>query len=252
MTWNTSVDKQTIFLGRAGNDEYNPLLSGLPLDVQVEFSQNVHSVSGLVGAESPPTTPIAFTQDPSDLRVFRHSAVAGVAPFDTGDAFTFLRILFTSQLTGDVTYWDKKFYIAALPSDAVQVYDVDAGWLNVNYDTLPGVVPNCAQQCPVRFMQSWYDEFRVLGYGGAERVSVYDYGSAETDTINREVRRDTDERIEPYSYVYLAKHVVNTVEQHDFTVKFKSVDGVADGVEVRVRVNSLPCWGFEIRDPITS
>ena len=88
MSWNTMIDRQTIFLENAGEDEYNPILEGLPFEIVVYFNENVHTVSGLVGSTSPPTTAITFTVDPSNSMKYIYSGVAGTAPFNTVDALT--------------------------------------------------------------------------------------------------------------------------------------------------------------------
>ncbi len=253
MTWNTAVEKQTIFLSSAGEDQYNPILEGLPFKIQVEFSENVHEVSGLVGATSPPTTSISFTQDESNPRIFTSTGITGIAPYSTVDALTYINILFTSEITGDKTIWDKKLYIASLPSNLIQVYSQSSGWVSVNFGTTLGTIPSCAQMCPVRFAPTWFNEFRKKGYGGAGYVSIYDYGTSEGDEEREEVKRNEDAVVSKVQYLYLQKHVVGTVEQHDIAVKFKTKKGASiQGVEVRIKINSLSCWGFEIKDPVTS
>lgn len=244
MTWNTAVAKQSLFLDKAGEDGHNPILTGLPFVVAVRFSEEVYGVSGYVGSLSPPTTPVTFVQDITNTRLFTISGVAGTAPFNTVGAFTYIRIMFTSALTGDTTIWEKKLYIAAIPSDVVEVYN--GAWA-------AGALQVCPQMLPIRFMNSWYDAFRIKGFGGAKYVSMFDYGTAETDSDNDQVLRVTDERIDRVHYVYLAKHYVNMQETHDFTVRFKTEQGaVSNFVDVRVRVTSRACWGFAIKDPETS
>lgn len=252
MTYNSAVAKQSIFLGDAGEDQYNPILEGLPFEVRVEFSEDVHFVSGLVGANSPPATTFSLTQDETNSRIFTYSAIAGTAPFDTIDATTYLRFLFTSELTGDQTIWEKSLYIASIPTNAIQVYDNTNGWTSVNFANSPSDIPSCAQMCPIRFFNTWYNEFRKKSYGGAKYVSVYDYGTDEGDAEREYVLRQEDNEIAMQKYIYLEKHVVGTVENHDIAVKFKVNSGDTTGVEVRIKVKSLSCWGFEIKDPVTS
>jgi len=245
MTWNTAVAKQSLFLDKAGENEYNPILSGLPFVVAVQFSENVYGVTGLVGATSPPTTPVSFVQDQTNPRLFTLSGVAGYGAFNIVNAFTYLRIIFTSAITGDSTIWEKKFYIASAPSSIVQVYGSTTGW-----QVAPAL---CSQMCPIRFLETWYDAFRIKGFGGAKYISVFDYGTDEDDVECQQVLRITDERIDRVHYVYLAKHLVGTQESHDFTVRFKTGTGTqANYIDVRVQVTSQACWGFEIQDPIVS
>jgi len=250
MSWNTNTIKQVFLYNDAGESQYNPVLFGLPFVLNVEFSENVYGVSGLVGSVSPPTTAFSFTQDPTNSRLWTHDGVAGTAPFNVIDALSYIRILFTSALTGDQTIWEKKLYIASLPIDAIQVYDSVSGWTSVNYGISPAIITLCAQMCPIRLFNTWFDEFRLKGYGGVDRLSVYDYGTNEGDTDISDVARDENAVISQVKYIYLKKHEVSQVENHDITIKFKASNVGIAGVEVRIKVQSLSCWGFEIKDPV--
>lgn len=253
MIWDDKIIRQTILLNGAGDSQYNPILSGLPIRLRIEFSENVFAVSGLVGSTSPPSTTVSFTQDSENSRVWTCEGIAGEAPFDTVDAVSYLRVVFTSAATGAKTYWDKRFYIASLPSDAIQVYSQSNGWTSVNYDTMPTVIPLCAQMCPIRVLSAYFDDFAIKHYCGALYSSIFDYGTAEGDLDRLSVKRDEDRRVCTLQYIYLEKHQVGQVENHDIKIKLKTETGQDKaGVEIRVKLQSLSCWGFEIKDPVTS
>ncbi|MFH0814299.1 MAG: hypothetical protein V2A69_15900 [Pseudomonadota bacterium] len=243
MNWNTGTQKNTILLNDAGADQYDPILSGLPFTVSVRFNGAIQGLSGLVGS-----TPISFTVDPTDSLLYVHNAVAGVAPFTTGEKT--VRITFTSTVTGKETVWEKTVYIAALPTDAIQVFDVlTQTWRSVNFGTTPGTIPRCGQMCPVRFFNSWYDEFRMTHFGGASLVSVYDYDTTEAETDEQYVRRDIEKDITRTSFIYLERHMAAVEETHDINVTFKT-EVNSPGVTVRIKVTSLCCIGFEVKDPV--
>lgn len=247
----TNILKTAFLLNGAGNDQYNPILSGLPIVLKVRFVASITGLSGRIGSEFPPTTPITFTVDGEDALLYTHTALAGTAPWTTGKKY--VRLTFTDIATGKETTWDKQVYIAALPIDAVQVYDVvTRTWRSVNYETIPSIVPSVCQMCGIRFFNSWYDDFRIARYGGASHVSVYDVGTTETESTHTQVRRRTKDSISSVHYVYCEKHVSATEEYHDFLVTFRSEPTSSNVVNVRVRVKTLACYGMEIKDPETT
>lgn len=274
MTFQTTEQRQSVLLNGAGDSVSfdsdgdivgNPILSGLDFAISAKFDQVAKQVSGLAGTTSPPTTAISFSQDIEESTLYQHQAVAGVAPFANSIAVgnssitpTFVRVNYSSADIGDQTVWEKKLYIAPLPEDAVQVWDiVNQEWVSVNFGTNPNAIPTCCQHCGMRFFNGWFDEFRVPKFGGVKYVSLYDWGSTEEDAVQLQVSRDIEREISRERYVYLQKHVLATIENHDFAVEFKTeksagITGASDGIVIRVKVKSVACWGFEMLDPETS
>ena len=243
MLWNTQTTKQTILLNDAGDNQYNPILSGLDFTLKVRFNESVYAISGLVD-----TTPITFVVDLIDILLYICSATAGIAPFTAGEHT--VKITFTDTATGKETTWEKKIYIAALPVDAIQAWDVVTGaWVSVNFDTTPSTIPQVSQQCPIRFLNSWYDEFSEKHYGGVSVISVHDYGTTESDWIEQYVHRIEEQEITRVNYIYLVRHAAEDEEIHDIAITVKSHGG-GTAVIVKIKVKTICCVGFEFRNPI--
>jgi hypothetical protein len=241
MTWNKN-EEHGIFLNRAGEGAGNPVLAGLPFFVDVHVPSVLFSVSGLAGQDSPPTTAISFSEISGSERKFRHRGVAGQAPFASGE--NRIRV----SLVGHDTAFqiERKLHVSAVPSDAIQVWAGD--WISI-----PGAgSPLCAPLCPVRFLSSWFDDFRIKGYGGAERVSIFDTWTNEYGVQENFVGRVVDEKIEDVTRIVLKKHVIRTEEAHHITFRFKSEPGAqANFVDVQATILSKSCYAFEIKDPVT-
>lgn len=251
-TWNSNLAKEVLQLSNAGEEMDNPILDGLPFQVKLRFNQTTHSVAGKAGITSPPVESFSFVLDPDDAMLYTANFIAGTAPFATGDAGVRnnIRVTSTSSLSNSETIWEKKLYIANLPTHAVQVYDRENGWTSVNSDTL-AARPLCSQMCPIRFFSDWYDQFEIPGFGGAKYVSIFDQGTEESEETKNDVERVTDQDIELVHYIYLVKHALKSIETHNITIRFKTAKGLdVDYVDVNIEVQSPECYGFEIQDPI--
>lgn len=247
--YNFSTHKQSILKGNAGTSTYNPILENLPLKLAVRFKSVAKSITAYVGTTSPPTAPITMTQSAGNTLLYEYNCTAGATPLVVGK--NYFRAVFAAT-QGRNTIWERQFYVAELPEDAVSVYSVALRtFVNVNDETL-SVRPLCCQMCGIRFFHSWTDEFRHKHFGGVKYVSIYDLGTNEDDDTNVYVKRDLDRRIEEVTYVYLMKHSVAEEEIHQFNVKFKTDTGTTKpGVVVEVTLDSVSCWGFELKDPVT-
>ena len=239
----------SIISNKAGTSANNPVVYGLPVTFCASFRENIKGISAYVGSTTPPQTVISLTQDTEDTRLYKYTGVAGTTPLNSTKIY--FRTIQISARSRDFAIVEKQMFLSPLPTDAIQVYDVvQESWVSANYDTMPEIIPVCAQMCGIRFFNSWYDEYRRPGFGGAATVSVYDYGSLESGTSRQYVQRKIDQEIEKFHYVYLEKHQQETIEDHDFVVTFKS-PGTTTGVSVRVKVQTVSCLGFEIQDPQT-
>ena len=244
--YNTQREKNTILLNGAGTDTNNPILEGLPFTLEVRFSRVIGDVLALVGATSPPPLTLGsivfFTQDPSNPYLWTYSGVAGTAPFTVGKKY--VRILPFS--TEDASLWEKEMHIVAMPSNAVEVWDIQTGTWRTAQDS--GNIPQCAQMCGIRFFPDWVDDFNVPRFGGSLYVSIYDYNTAEGDVAVEYVRRDLKKDITRMEHIYLNKHVPDVAELHQFKALFRSsLNGV--GVSVNCAAWSPACFGFNIKDP---
>lgn len=246
MSHNTKTLKNKMLLNGAGEDEYNPILEGLPLDLKARFNKVGHNVSLLTGNTTPPTTQASFNNGDDLTKTLE--AVAGSSPLNIVDSKTFISLVFQNTTTEKQTVWEKETYIASLPDDAVQIYDVNSGWTSVNTDKF-GTTPLCSQQCGIRFFNGWYDEFGVRHYGGVRYVSIYDGGTEEGDTSSYYVKRMIKKDISSINYASIVKHKTNEEEGHSIRVAFRSKKDSDEKVVVEVQLRTLACYGFQVYVP---
>jgi hypothetical protein len=232
-----TLENPIILLNQAGLVANDPILAGIGITIAARFKDKIHGITGKIGQTNPPTTNITLTQNQADSYLYEYSGVAGAAPLAIGK--NYLRIQATSTLTGDITTLDYQFYIAAEPSDLIEVWSItQSNWV------VPSSSVTVSQMMAVRFLNSWYDAYRIKHFGGVGYIDVYNSGT-------RQIRPISNGRIDNIYYFYLQKHAIATIETHNFTVKYKANANDA-GIIKNYTVRSPACIALEIQDPQTS
>jgi len=246
--YNSILQKINLDINNAGFNASNPALSGLPLSFNIRFNNQAHAITATVSSGGT-TNNITVSVDSEDSLLYKIDTILGQSPFSFVDQQSLIKIIFEHPVTADEVEIEKNFFVASLPTDAVQVYDINNGYTSVNYETDPGTIPSCSMQCGVRFFNSWQDEFQIKRFGGAQYISVYDYGTEETDKDSDQVYRDIDVEAENLNQIYLIKKQPGVEETHDVQFKFKTEKESSNGVLLRARIKTPGCFGSEVRKP---
>src|SRR3990167_6769297 len=101
MSHNTTLLKKTFNLNGAGTSSVNPILAGLPFDINIYFNKRSTSLKLYAGQTSPPVNLLSVTEV-SDTK-FSHNAIAGNSSFANGK--NIVRAEFQSN-----TVWEKEFF----------------------------------------------------------------------------------------------------------------------------------------------
>lgn len=232
MSHNTNLARSKFLLNGAGDSPNNPIVVGLLLNFDIAFNgESSEFLATLNDSE------IEFITV-SELQK-RFSIVSGVAPIGEN----ILRVIFE-----DETVFEKTFFIANLPSNAIQIFDITSkAFVNNALNVRVG------QQCGIRFFPSFFDEFGIKNFGGVKYVSIFDTGKSENVT-----KEDSEFCIPIYQkfirnvqQIQLIKHVPNIVETHTITARFRAEIDDETFFDIQMTLQTNACLALPIIEPIT-
>lgn len=246
---NNDLTKKTLILNGAGSSLSNPILKGLGLSFNLRFFNREEKVKATEDIVSPALkTDLPLTQGVVDTLLFFHEMAAGDRVFDKK---AFIRFELIDSFSGEVNVVEKQLFVASLPDDAVQVLDKNGNWISVNIDRFPAAIPTVSTQCPVRFFDSWKDEFEIKTFGGSEFVSAFDTGGLElVRGDDQDVIHEEQKTIKYFHRIQLIKSHPLLEDTHNITFRFRSLKNSERSVDVNIRVKTAAC--YSTKNPITS
>lgn len=240
---NERTIKKAFTVNGAGDSLTNPILRGIGTSINARISDAEMKLRGFVGVQSPAQTEFTLTQDSTDSLLFSHKEAAGSGIYAGIPSKGYIRI--EANVANEVfNDYEREFFMAPLPADALQILTKTGAWVSVGSGS---TTPNATSHCPVRFFQSWLDEFAVKRFGGVQFVSVFDDGSDEDSLDDFWVVRQIQRPIQDFRRVLLIRHTSGIVENHNVRFRFRSEKDSSFFVDLAAVFQTVACLGFLVK-----